>query len=185
MGWLGIHFQGPFPTAPQPGFPFSPNIHSSYRGKKSKTRFWIKEKVKQKSRGTTPNFSLGSVPVAGATSTGPGPLPPPGSCPCPKVTRAWKWHSGPWALQVSGHSRTGMDWHSSSIHPLLSALWSDLEWIYLGQDYSILIEPFSIGGLITRFLAPANWANIDSIHLIHSIYKWFIGEDIKNKKKSK
>lgn len=43
----------------------------------------------------------------------------------PRVTRAW--HSGPWALQVSGHSRTGMDWHSSSTHLLLSALWNNPE----------------------------------------------------------
>lgn len=66
--------------------------------------------------------SLGSVLVAGTTRAGPGTLLPVVPTLALTVTRACQWHLCPWALRVSGHSGTGMDWHSSRIHPRLSAL---------------------------------------------------------------
>lgn len=167
------------PFARHPGFQFSPNICSSYRGEND-----VLNQRKGESKRLS-SFSLGSALISGATCSEPGSLPPLGSYSCSKSNQSMAL--GSLSRAISGHPGTGIDWHSSRIHPLLSAVWNDPELIYLGQGYSILIELCMYWGLITHFLAPENWTKIDSIYLTRSIRerRWGGGERLSHQEKEK
>lgn len=98
------------------------SIGKKKKGSKSNRRWKGSKSNRRWSKRAGDGVSLGSVPVAGTTRTGPGPLLPVVPTLALTVTRACQWHFCPWALRVSGHSGTGMDWHSSRIHPRLSAV---------------------------------------------------------------
>lgn len=119
--WGGFTHRAPFLLHPSLASYTVPTRILSIEKEKKKRKVLNQIEVEAKERGMAHSVSLGSVLVAGTTRTGPKPLLPVVPTLDLTVTRACQWHLCPWAWRVSGHSGTGMDWHSSRIHPQLSA----------------------------------------------------------------